>query len=312
MRVIITGGTGLIGTALTKKLLADGHEIVVLSRNPQKYRLPEGATGVQWDGETAYAPKGGTNWHTYITNDTAIVNLAGASVAGEGLIPSRWTEARKKLIYNSRINVGKAVVAGIEAAEQKPSVLIQASAVGYYGVSDDTVLAEDAPAGNDFLADVCTNWEISTASVAKLGVRRVVTRIGLVMSMEGGPLPLIVLPFKLFVGGPLGNGRQWMPWIHIDDVVGAIQFLIENDDIHGYVNLTAPIPLTNKQMGQTIGKVLGRPSFIPAPAFALKLLLGEVSTVALDGQRVIPQALQKLNYPFQFTEAKVALTDLLK
>ncbi|MCB8945011.1 MAG: TIGR01777 family protein [Ardenticatenaceae bacterium] len=306
MRVMITGGSGTIGTALTRRLLADGHEVLVLSRKPEKYSLPAGAQGVKWDGKTA------DHWHTYINDNTAIINLAGASIAGEGFIPSRWTAERKRAIRQSRLDVGQAVVAGIEAAAHKPKVLIQASAVGYYGPSGAEVLTESAPPGNDFLADVCVAWEATTAPVEAMGVRRVIIRTGLVLTLEDGPLPIVVLQYKLFAGGKLGNGRQWWPWIHLDDEVKAIAFLLENESAQGVYNLTAPNPLTNNDFGKVVGQVLGRPHFIPAPAFALKLLLGEIATLVLDGQRAIPQRLQEAGFSFKYTEAKAALTDLLK
>ena len=306
MRVIITGGSGLIGTAVTHQLLAQQHEVIVLSRSPEKYHFPMGVQGVKWDGQTS-----GT-WHTHINENTAIINLAGASVAGDGLFPSRWTPQRKKIIRQSRLDAGQAVVAGIAASAHKPKLLIQASAVGYYGASDDTIKAESAPPGDDFLAGVCVDWEGSTAVVETMGVRRAVIRIGLVLSLDGGPLPLLNLQYKLFAGGPFGNGRQWWPWIHIDDVAGAIIYLLENEASNGVYNLTAPNPLTNHHFGKALGKAAGRPHLIPVPAFALKLLLGETATVVLDGQRAVPQHLLEDGYSFKYTEAQAALNDLLK
>lgn len=306
MRVIITGGSGLIGTALTKRLLADGHEVIILSRSPDKHTFPAGVKGVEWDGKTA------GSWHTYINEDTAVVHLAGASIAGDGFIPSRWTPDRKKAIRNSRLESGQAVVAGIEAAEHKPRFLIQASAVGYYGPSGSEVLTESAPPGNDFLADVCVEWEKSTEPVEAMGVRRIIIRTGLVLTLEGGPLPIVVLQYKLFAGGRLGDGHQWWPWIHLGDEVNAITFLLENEAAEGIYNLTAPNPLTNDAFGKVVGQVLNRPHLIPVPAFALKLLLGEIATLVLDGQRAIPQRLQEAGYTFKYFEAKPALADLLK
>ncbi len=305
MRVIITGGSGLIGTAVTQQLLAQQHEVIILSRSPEKYRFPTGARGVTWDGKTA------DNWHAYINENTAIINLAGASIAGEGLIPSRWTAQRKQLIRDSRIQAGQAVLEGIEAATDKPKVLIQGSAVGYYGASDDAIKTESSPPGDDFLAGLCVDWERVTAVVGAMGIRRVVIRTGLALSLDGGPLPLLRLQYKLLAGGPFGNGRHWWPWIHMDDVAGAICYLLENEAAQGIYNLTAPNPLTNNDFGQTLGKVMGRPHWIPAPAFALKLVLGEIATVVLDGQRAVPQRLQEAGYTFKFTEAKAALADLL-
>ena len=306
MRVIITGGSGLIGTALTQRLLADQHEVIILSRSPEKQPFPVGVQGVAWDGKTA------GSWHTHINEDTAIVHLAGASIAGDGFIPNHWTAERKKAIRDSRIQSGQAVAAGIEAAAHKPRLLIQASAVGFYGPCGDEVITETSPPGNDFLAGICVDWEAVTASVEAMGIRRIVIRTGLVLTLDGGPLPLLVLQYKLFAGGRLGNGRQWWPWIHLDDEVKAIAYLLENESAEGVYNLTAPNPLTNNDFGKALGKVLNRPHLIPVPAFVLKLVLGEIATLALDGQRAVPQRLQEAGYTFKFTEAKPALADLLK
>jgi len=306
MRVIITGGSGLIGTVLTERLLADEHEVIILSRSPEKYTFPAGVQGVKWDGKTA------GSWYTHINEDTAIVHLAGANIAGDGFIPSRWTAERKRAIRQSRLDTGQAVVAGVEAAEHKPRMLIQASAVDYYGPSGSEVLTESAPPGNSFLADVCVAWEASTRPVEAMGVRRVVTRTGLVLTLDGGPLPIVVLQYKLFAGGRLGDGRQWWPWIHLDDEVEAVTYLLENEAAEGVYNLTAPNPLTNNDFGKAVGRVLNRPHLIPVPAFALKLVLGEIATLVLDGQRAIPQRLQEAGYIFKFTEAEPALADLLK
>ena len=210
------------------------------------------------------------------------------------------------------MQAGEAIVAAVEAAANKPSILIQSSAVGYYGSTGDEILTEDAQAGNDFLAGVCVDWEQSTQAVEAMGVNRAVIRTGVVLSMEGGALPITVLPFRFFVGGPLGSGRQWWPWIHIEDEIRAIRFLLENEAATGLFNLSAPNPLTNRAFSKVIGQVLQRPSLIPAPAVALKLALGEVSTIILDGQRAIPQRLEAAGFTFRFPDAKSALTNLLR
>ncbi len=300
MRIIITGGTGLIGTALSKKLLEDGHEVIILSRNPNRSSVPTGVRVEEWDAKT---PDG---WGSLINADTAIVNLAGAGIADK-----RWSDQRKKILHASRIDAGKAVTAAIEAAEQKPKVLIQSSAVGFYGIHDDEKLTEASSVGNDFLAKLCEEWETSTTSVEAMGIRRVIIRTGVVMSADGGAFPRMAMPFKLFVGGPVGSGEQWLSWIHIDDEVKAIQFLINNETTNGIYNLTAPNPHTNKQFSKTIGKVLGRPSFMPVPAFAMKILFGEMSTVLLDGQRVLPSNLESAGFTFDFPNLEPALQNLL-
>ena len=306
MKIIITGGTGLIGKTLAGSLVGEGHEVIILSRNPGKHNLDAGAKLEKWDGKTA------GSWSHLIDGADVVVNLAGASIAGEGFPPKRWTSAYKQLIRDSRINAGQAVVAAIKAAQKKPHLLIQSSAVGYYGPCGDQIIIDDSPPGDDFLANVCVDWEGSTAVVEEMGLRRVILRTGVVLSPDGGALPLMLLPFKLFAGGTLGDGKQWIPWIHLADEVRAIRFLMEQESASGSYNLSAPNPLTNKVFTQEIGRVLGRPSFIPAPAFALRLALGETSTIVLDGQRAIPKKLDELGFMFQFSEAGAALADLLK
>ncbi len=309
MRVIITGGTGLIGSALTKRLTKDGHEVVVLTRNPAKVTdLPSGARAVAWDATTS---KG---WESEIDGAGAVVNLAGESIAGDGFLPSRWSPARKDRILNSRVNAGKAVTEAFSRAQNKPSVLIQSSAVGYYGTQDETnqpPLTESAPAGTDFLADVCVKWEASTAAVEAMGVRRAIIRTGIVLSFEGGTLPLLALPYQFFGGGPIGSGKQPFPWIHIDDEVAAICHLIETPTANGAFNLSAPGVLTNNEFGKVLGKVIGRPHYLPAPGFAFKLGFGELAdALLLRGQRAVPERLPTVGYTFHYPDAESALKAL--
>lgn len=307
MRVIITGGTGLIGSALAKNLAAAGHEVISLSRNPAQHTFPQGVTGVAWDSKTA------AGWGHLADGADAIVNLAGAPIAGTGLFPSRWTEERKRRIRQSRIDAGTAVTEAVAAATNKPKVVIQSSGVDYYGnVPSDKIITETSPNGSGFLADVTVDWENSTAAVEAMGVRRVIIRTGIVLSLESGALPITVLPFKFFAGGPLGSGEQWWPWIHLDDEVRAIRYLLENDSAAGPYNLCTPNPLKNKAFAKAIGHVLNRPAFFPAPAFALKLALGEIAAIVLDGRRAMPQKLQNEGFEFKFPTAEPALRDLLQ
>jgi uncharacterized protein (TIGR01777 family) len=302
MRIIITGGTGLIGQALTNNLTVDGYEVIVLSRTPEKVsNLPGGAKAERWDGRTE------TGWGHLADGAKAIVNLAGENVAA-----GRWTAARKQRIRDSRLDASRAVVQAIKMAEHKPEVVIQSSAVGYYGPRGDTKITEQAPPGNDFLAKVCIDWEASTVSVESLGVRRAIIRTGVVLSPEDGALPRMMLPFKFFIGGPIGSGQQWFPWIHLADEVTAIRYLIDNKAATGVFNLSAPNPLTNAEFGQVLGRVLRRPAIMPTPGFVLRLAFGEMSTVLLDGQRAVPQRLQELGFTFRFPEAEAALRDLLR
>lgn len=302
MQIVIAGGTGTIGRRLVYHLLQYGHVVKVVSRQPFKpANLPAKIVFAQWDGKSAQG------WGNLVEGADAVVNLAGAGIADEA-----WTEARKKEIEESRVNAGKAVVEAISAASAKPKVLIQASAVGYYGAqNNDKVLTEDTPPANDFLGRTCQAWEASTAAVEALGVRRVVIRTGVVLDMQGGALPKMVLPFRFFAGGPIGNGRQWFPWIHYYDQVEAIRFLIQTEAASGPYNLTAPNPVRSSELAKAIGKVMKRPAFAPAPAFVFKTMFGEMSTVLLDGQQAVPKRLQELGYPFKFPQVEAALRDAL-
>lgn len=303
MRVIVAGGTGLIGQALVDSLHQDGHEVIVLGRNPNKTSgLPAGVKITVWDAKTA------NGWGHLADGAGAIINLAGASIAGEGFLPERWSDEKRRAIRDSRVNAGQAITAAVAAAKVKPNVVIQSSAVGYYGAQGDEQITEDAPAGNDFLADVTKVWEDSTARVEDLGVRRAVIRTGVVLSRKGGALPRMALPFQLFAGGYFGSGKQYMSWIHLDDEIGAIRFLIDNPNGSGAFNLTAPNPVTNKQLAQVLGETMKRPLVAPVPGFAMKAAFGEVTTVVLDGQRVLPKRLLELGYSFKYSTIQQALT----
>lgn len=303
MRVIITGGTGMIGRALSRDLVRDGHEVIILSRNPQKHRqnVVDKAKLIEWDAKSAHG------WLEYADGASGIINLAGVNI-GE----SRWTEKRKKAILSSRIDAGKAVVEAINLAKNKPAWVIQASAVGYYGASGDQILTEESPAGNEFQSFVCQEWERSTEPLDEMGIRRVVIRSGLVLDRFDGALPRMAMPFRLFVGGRLGNGEQWFSWIHLNDEVQAIRFLIDRTELKGVFNLTAPNPVRNREFASALGKVLRRPSLIPVPAFALKIMFGEMARVLLTGQRVVPERLLAAGYKFQFPEIISALKDIYK
>lgn len=306
MRVLITGGTGLIGRALVEALIKEGHIVTVLSRRQGAVTgLPDGVQVLKWDGRST------DGWGTVVNEIDAIVNLAGESIGGSSFFDMRWTPERKAAILQSRLDAGRAVLDAIQRADSKPSLLIQSSAIGYYGThKDDRIINEAAPAGHDFLADVCRQWEDVTAPVEGMGVRRVILRTGVVLDRSEGVLPRQSLPFKLFAGGPVGSGRQWLSWIHIKDMVAAIQFLLEHDEAAGVFNLSAPGPVTNAAFGNALGRAMGRPSFIPAPGFALQLLFGEAATLILDGQRVVPERLQELGFKFEFPEVQGALKEI--
>lgn len=306
MRVIITGGSGLIGRALTESLAGNGDEVIILSRDPAKVKsLPAGARAVAWDARTA------AGWGPLADGAGAIVNLAGESIKGRGFLPSRWTVRRKQLIRQSRMDAGAAVVQAVQQASHKPKVVMQASAVGYYGPRGDEAVGEQDNPGRDFLAGVCADWEASTSEVERLGVRRAVVRTGLPLTLKGGAFPLLVLPFRLFTGNTFGSGRQFYPWIHFNDAIAALRYLIENPRTSGSYNLSAPNPVSNREFARTLGRVMRRPAWLPVPRFALQLALGEVSTVVMDGQRAEPQNLLKEGFKFGYPDLEPALRDLL-
>jgi uncharacterized protein (TIGR01777 family) len=303
MQILIAAGTGTIGRRLVHHLLQHGHVVKVVSRQAYKpANLPAKIMFAQWDGKTA------AGWGHFMEGVDAVVNLAGA-----GIGDAKWTEARKKEIIDSRTNAGKAVVEAINAVSLKPKVLVQSSAVGYYGPqNNDTAITEDSEPGNDFLAKTCLAWEAATEAVEALGVRRVVIRSGVVLDIQGGALPRMVLPFRFFAGGPIGSGRQWFPWIHYCDEVEAIHFLIQTEAARGPFNLAAPNPVRNRDLVKALGRVLKRPALAPAPGFVFKAVFGEMSTVLLDGQQAVPKRLQELGYQFKFPQVEEALEDVLR
>lgn len=299
MRVVITGGSGLIGRRLVAALAGRGDQVVVTSRRPQ------GVTGLAselaaWDGLSA-------------EELTPIINGADAVVhlIGEGIADRRWTAARKRQILDSRTRSTAAVVAAFTAASNRPATLLQGSAVGFYGSRGDEELTEDSALGSGFLADVTRQWEAASAEVEPLGVRRVLLRTGVVLAAEGGALAKMALPFRFFAGGPVGSGRQWVPWIHIADQVAAMLFLLDSPQIAGAFNLVAPEPATSRDLARAIGKALRRPALMPAPALAMKLVLGEMAELLLMSQRVEPAALAAAGYSFQFPGIEAATRDLL-
>ena len=310
MNILITGGTGLIGRALSAALAADGHQVSVLTRNPDKARnvLVSGVLPLKWQNTDIKALS------RLIEQNDAVINLAGESIAGEnllGILTKRWTDESKKRIQGSRVDMGETLVKAIEMAEKKPQVFIQASAVGYYGVTGDEPLNENEPKGDDFLAETCKLWEDSTVALDGMGIRRVIIRTGLVLDAKSGILPIMLLPFRLFAGGKLGSGEQYVPWIHLEDEVNAIRFLFDDGDARGAYNLSAPQPVKQRELAKIAGRLLRRPSFIPAPAFALQLALGEKSTLVLDGQRAIPEKLVTEGFSFSHEDFEAALKTLI-
>lgn len=299
-KVVLAGGSGRIGRALAAELAAADYEVVVLSRRAGAAgEARAGGRDVAWDGRAVGA------WAEELEGAAGVVNLAGEDIAG-----GRWSPERKRRLLDSRRDSTAAVVAALAGARRRPPVLLQASAVGYYGDRGDELLDESSAPGTGFLPEICVAWEEASAPVEALGVRRVVLRTGLVLARDGGALPAMARPFRLGVGGPLGDGRQWMPWIHLADEVGAIRYLLERDDARGPFNLVAPEPATNAELGRALARALHRPALLRAPAFALRLALGEMAGLLLGGQRLAPSRLLAVGYRFRFPALAPALADL--
>ncbi|WP_077044978.1 TIGR01777 family oxidoreductase [Pseudomonas sp. KK4] len=296
MHILLTGGTGLIGRQLCRHWLTQGHRLTVWSREPAKVARICGAQvrAIARLEEMGPDPV------------DAIVNLAGAPIADRP-----WTHKRKALLWSSRIALTETLLAWLETRAQKPQVLLSGSAVGWYGDGGERELTEDSPPViDDFASQLCIAWEETAQRAEAMGIRVVLVRTGLVLSAEGGFLSRLLLPFKLGLGGPIGNGRQWMPWVHINDQIALIDFLLHRQEARGPYNACAPKPVRNREFAKTLGSVLHRPAFMPMPAFALKVGLGEMSLLLLGGQRAMPARLLEAGFTFQFTDLRAALDDL--
>ncbi|MBE0671951.1 MAG: TIGR01777 family protein [Anaerolineales bacterium] len=296
MKVMIAGGSGFLGQALTKSLLADGHQVYVLTRGA---RAMDGVQAVQWDAKTT---KG---WGHLVNEMDAIIHLSGKSLSSWP-----WTAAVKQAFHDSRILPGLALAQSIQEATHRPGIFIQASGINHYGLSGD-LADESTPPGDDFLAQLTIKWEDATRSIEELGVRRIVIRNAPVLAKDGGLLSLMALPIRLFVGGPLGSGKHSMPWIHINDWVGGVRHLIASENARGAYNLVAPTPTSNAEFNRILAKVLHRPYWFPTPAFLLRTFLGEMSVLILEGRFSQPKRLIESGYQFQFPGPREALTDLL-
>jgi hypothetical protein len=300
MKVVVAGGTGFIGSSLVALLRLEGHEVVVLTRDPDRVPLSPEATRVAWDGRTQ------GEWTVHVQGADAVINLAGESIGG-----GRWTASRKERIVTSRINATRALLESIRSGGKRPSLFISSSAVGYYGPVESGDVAEGSPPGSGFLADLCLRWEQEALAVGELGVRVVILRTGVVIGEKGGALKRMLLPFRLYAGGPVGSGRQWFPWVHRDDVTGVILFALANGAIAGPVNVVAPESVDMKAFSAALGRALSRPSWLPVPAIALRATLGEMADMILTGQRVVPSRLLALGYRFRYPALAPALASVV-
>jgi uncharacterized protein (TIGR01777 family) len=301
MKVLVTGATGLVGSALVAALARDGHMVCRLVRPGT--RAEGGAAGtfdVAWNPETGEL--GGA-----AVGAEAVVNLGGASIAN-----SRWTDSRKALLRSSRVEATRALVAALGKMTAKPDVLISASAIGFYGNRGDELLTEESPSGKDFLAEIAKDWEAEAFRAREFRTRVVIARFGIILARHGGALPKIMLPFKFGLGGRLGDGKQWMSWIALDDVVEIIRLALGNHELNGIVNVVAPEPVVNAEFTRDLANALHRPAFFPAPAFALRLGMGEMAdALLLASQRVLPEKLTKSGYRFKGETLRRVLDDTL-
>ena len=301
-KIIITGATGLVGKNISSELIKKSEEVIVFTRNVEagKNKVPNASMYLKWNYDKP------EEWKEHINNSKAIIHLAGANLASK-----RWSKKYKKIITESRIKSTQNLIKAVSEAKNKPEVFICSSAVGYYGNSGDTLLTEDSAPGNDFLANLCIQWEKAAEEIETFGIRRVSIRSGLVLSKEEGILKKFLLPYNLYVGGKLGNGNQWFPWIHINDIVNIYLFSLYNK-IDEAINAVSPNPVRMKEFAYELGKTLNKPSFFKVPEFLLRIVLGEQAKAALSSLRVIPQKLNNHNFKFEFENLSLCLKDLLK
>lgn len=299
MKVVLAGGSGFLGRALSEHLVGRGHEVAVLTRSGS---VPgrTGARAVSWQPDGSTTPGA---WGTEIDGAGAIINLAGAGIADR-----RWNRRRKDLLRSSRVLATRSLVAAVRAASARPSVFLQGSAVGFYGNSGDEILDESFPPGDDFLGDLCVAWEAEAHAVTALGCRLVLLRSGVALARDGGALKKLMPPFLFFVGGPIATGRQYLSWIHRADWIALVTWALETPAVSGAVNATAPNPVTNAEFSRALGRALRRPSFVHVPAFALRLLVGEMADHGLiTGQRVVPKRALELGFQFTHPEIEAAM-----
>lgn len=300
MKILITGGTGFVGTQLTSRLIKDNHEVTILTRSLKGAKGSSPGVSYLEGDPTRNGP-----WQEAIKNHDALINLAGASIF------SKWTEEHKKAIRESRVNTTQNIIEGIPQQSQKGFTLFSTSAVGYYGFHKDEELIEESPPGNDFLARIAVEWEGEALKAREKGARVVITRFGIVLGEKGGALGQMIPLFEKYIGGPIGSGRQWFSWVHIKDLTEAFAFLLKHPEISGPVNVCSPNPVRNRDLAKALGKALHKPSFMPAPGFMVKWVLGEFGSVILEGQKVIPRRLLESGFTFQYPDIDAALKKIV-
>ena len=301
MRIILAGATGFIGSGLREGLVEKGHEVVILTRQMSKENQPGVRTRYRY-----WNPPGTGTWEKEVDGMDAVINLAGESIT------KRWTPEQKKNIAASRTGTTQALVRAVQKARKRPLFFLNASAVGFYGHHLNEELTEESPAGNDFLANTCRAWEQEVLKAEGLVPRVIRLRLGIVLEKQGGALAKMLPPFRLGLGGPIGTGRQWMSWVHREDVIGLILYCLEKNETNGVYNVTAPHPVTMREFAETLGHVLHRPAVFPVPGFLLKLLMGEMSGMILNGQKVLPKRAQSAGYSFKFPKLEPALKEILQ
>lgn len=297
-QILLTGGTGFIGKELRRLLLQEGHYLTIVTRSPKKYEDEKAKNQqfIAWDGDLTSA-----------MNDADIV----IHLAGENVFSQRWSDEVKKKIYNSRIDGTRALVDAMREADTKPELFISASASGYYGDGGDSIKTENYPAADDFLAKVCVDWEAEAQKAAELGVRVANPRIGIVLEKDGGAMEKMIPPFQFFVGGPVGDGKQYMSWIHRDDLINALLFPIENENVEGAYNVCAPEPVTMNLFADVLGDVMNRPVLFRVPKIALHIMYGEGAKPILDSIRMKPKVLQEHGFDFRYDDLEEALADIV-
>ncbi len=301
MKIAIAGATGFVGSRLVEQLQVQGHQLIILTRSPQQAHNRFGQAQI-----VGYNPLKSGEWQQSISGCDAVINLAGEPIAEK-----RWTPAQKRTILESRQIGTQKIVEAIALAALKPQVLIDASAIGYYGTSETSKFDETSPAGTDFLAEVCVAWETAAQAATASGTRVVILRLGIVLGENGGALGKMLAPFSAFVGGPIGSGNQWFSWVHRDDVIKLTIEALSDTNIQGVYNATAPSPVRMTEFAQTLGTVMNRPSWLPVPNFALEAMLGEGAIVVLQGQQVVPTRTLAQGFEFQYSTLQPALKAIL-